>query len=228
MKTVLKALAQVQADIAKQGISKNQTNSFDNYQFRGIDDVLNALAPIFAKHNVVLVPSVEESEIRTIATGNGKAMNHCKVKMTFTFYDAEGDSITHQYHGESMDRGDKSLNKACTAAYKYFLFQALCIPVQGTPDADSESHEVSDMDPRKAAHDAAFARHHESVSVIQQAIADGELSTAYEAWNEIPAADKESLWLAPTKGGCFTTAERATMKSNEWHEIRQQFYGDAA
>jgi len=179
MKTVLKALAQVQADIAKQGISKSQENTYDKYKFRGIDDVLNALAPIFAKHGVVLVPSVEES-------------------------------------------------KACTAAYKYFLFQALCIPVQGTPDADSESHEVSDIDPRKAAHDAAFARHHESVSAIQQAIANGELSAAYEAWNEIPAADKEALWLAPTKGGCFTTAERATMKSNEWHEVSQQFYGDAA
>jgi hypothetical protein len=41
-----------------------------------------------------------------------------------------------------MDRGDKSLNKAATAAYKYFLFQAFTIPVEGTPDADSETHEI--------------------------------------------------------------------------------------
>jgi len=48
MKTVLKALAQVQADIAKQGISKSQENTYDKYKFRGIDDVLNALARLCA------------------------------------------------------------------------------------------------------------------------------------------------------------------------------------
>lgn len=29
-----------------------------------------------------------------------------------------------------------------TAAYKYFLFQAFCIPLQGMPDADSEHIEI--------------------------------------------------------------------------------------
>jgi hypothetical protein len=142
MRTIFKALSAVQTELAAKGIAKGGTNTFDNYKFRGIDAVLNALAPILAKNGVVLVPSVDESEIRTISSGSGKAMNHCKVKMSFTFYDSEGDSITHTFHGEAMDRGDKSLNKAATAAYKYFLFQAFTIPVEGTPDADSETHEI--------------------------------------------------------------------------------------
>jgi hypothetical protein len=142
MRTIFKALSAVQTELAAKGIAKGDTNTFDNYKFRGIDAVLNALAPILAKNGVVLVPSVDESEIRTISSGSGKAMNHCKVKMSFTFYDSEGDSITHTFHGEAMDRGDKSLNKAATAAYKYFLFQAFTIPVEGTPDADSETHEI--------------------------------------------------------------------------------------
>jgi hypothetical protein len=147
MRTIFKALSAVQTELAAKGIAKGDTNTFDNYKFRGIDAVLNALAPILARNGVVLVPSVDESEIRTIASGSGKAMNHCKVKMSFTFYDSEGDSITHTFHGEAMDRGDKSLNKAATAAYKYFLFQAFTIPVEGTQDADSETHEIGATPP---------------------------------------------------------------------------------
>lgn len=141
-RTIFKALSAVQGDIARKGISKGDTNTFDNYKYRGIDAVLNALAPIFAEHGLLLIPSQKSCEIRTIQTAKGTAMNHCKVEMEFTFYDKHGDSITHTFPGEAMDRGDKSINKACTAAYKYFLFEAFTIPVEGTPDADSETHEV--------------------------------------------------------------------------------------
>ena len=224
-RTVFKALSQVQAELARKGVAKTDENTFDRYKYRGIDAVLNALAPILADAGLVLVPSVEESEIRTITTAKGAAMNHAKVKMTFTFYDSEGDSITHTYHGEAMDRGDKSINKACTAAYKYFLFQAFTIPVEGTPDADSESHEVGETDPRKLAHDAALARNLDSVNAIKQAIDEGEISYAYEAWQEVSDEDKKALWLATTKGGCFTTAQRAVFKSNEWADARKQYHG---
>lgn len=138
-KTVLKALCAVQADLAAAGIAKADTNSFDNYQFRGIDAVLNAMAPILSKHGVIIMPSVKTCEIRTVTTSKGTPQNHAKVQTEFTLYDDKGDSITHSFFGEGMDRGDKAVNKACTAAYKYFLFEAFCIPVEGTPDADRES-----------------------------------------------------------------------------------------
>jgi hypothetical protein len=224
-RTVFKALSQVQADLARKGIAKTDENTFDKYKFRGIDAVLNTLAPILADHGLVLVPSVDESEIRTIQSAGGKAMNHAKVKMTFTFYDEHGDSISHTYHGEAMDRGDKSINKACTAAYKYFLFQAFTIPVEGTPDADSESHEVGEADSRKLAHDAALARNLDSVNAIKAALAEGEIGYAYEAWQEVTDEDKQALWLAPSRGGCFTTQERAVFKSDEWSEARKAYHG---
>lgn len=220
MRTLFKALSAVQSELAARGIAKGDTNTFDNYKFRGIDAVLNALAPILAKHGVVLVPSVEESEIRTIKTGNDKAMNHCKVKMSFTFYDSEGDSITHTFHGEAMDRGDKSLNKAATAAYKYFLFQAFTIPVEGTPDADSESHEVH----AKTLQDW-IKELQPTITAIQEAIANNELGIAAEAWAELTDEQKHALWVAPTKGGPFTTREREIMKSTEFREAH---YGEQA
>lgn len=142
-RTIFSALLKVQKDIATQGISKAQYNQHGRYKFRGIDDVLNALAPIFSAHGVLLLPNVVESEIRTAQTSGGKATNHAKVTVEFTFYDEAGDSLSRQFPGEAMDSGDKSLNKALTAAYKYFLFEALTIPVQGTEDADAETHEAA-------------------------------------------------------------------------------------
>jgi len=54
-----------------------------------------------------------------------------------------------------------------------------------------------------------------------------DLSTAIEAWNELDTDTKTALWLAPTKGGCFTTVERAIMKSDRWAALsREMKVGD--
>jgi len=42
-----------------------------------------------------------------------------------------------------------------------------------------------------------------------------------EAWAEISNEDKKALWLAPSKGGVFTTAERAALKSDEFNAARK-------
>ena len=68
---------------------------------------------------------------------------------------------------------------------------------------------------RKQAHDAALGRHYISVQIIKEKLAEdpADLYTVAELWREIPQDDQMALWLAPTKGGCFTTAERSTIKS---------------
>ena len=231
MRTIFKALTAVQADLASHGIAKADTNTFDNYKFRGIDAVLNALAPLLSKHGVVIIPSVTSSEIRTVPTAKGGTQNHAKVTVDYTLYDAEGDSITHSFVGEGMDRGDKSLNKACTAAFKYFLFEAFCIPVDGTADADRDSPEIGlvvEPDPLQI-HLAAVADNLESISYIKEALGRDAYETAYEAWAELSDETKHALWRAPSKNGkAFTTAEIAKMKSAEWTEARKYHHGGAA
>lgn len=51
-----------------------------------------------------------------------------------------------------------------------------------------------------------------SVVEIQRYLASGELEFAKEAWRELTEQEQMDLWLAPTKGGCFTTNERAQLK----------------
>ena len=65
-------------------------------------------------------------------------------------------------------------------------------------------------------HNAVLATNMPSVIVIKDAIFNDNLSEAKEAWNELEEDEQRALWVAPSKGGILTTAERATMKSNEW------------
>jgi hypothetical protein len=57
-----------------------------------------------------------------------------------------------------------------------------------------------------------------SVQAIKDGIATGDLSTANEAWKELTDTEKSILWKAPSRGGVFTTQERATMKTTEFRE----------
>lgn len=61
-----------------------------------------------------------------------------------------------------------------------------------------------------------------SILMIKKGIAEKNLSMAAEAWFELDADSKSALWVAPTKGGIFTTQEREVIKSSEF---RQAFYG---
>lgn len=140
-RTIFRALSDVQSALSKQGIAKNQTNSHQRYKFRGIDDVLNTLAPILSESGVLVIPSVVDKEIKVGATKNGGVSSHAIVTVEYTLYDRFGDSITHKAYGEAIDTSDKAVNKAFTAAYKYFLFQAFCIPIDGIEDADQTQPE---------------------------------------------------------------------------------------
>lgn len=142
-RSVYQAIAAVMGDLAKSGISKDQTNKFDKYKFRGIDDVYNALAPLLAKHGLLILPRVLQRTSEERTSKDGKAVFYITVAVEFDFVSADdGSKHTVRAYGEAMDRGDKGTNKAMTAAYKYACFEAFCIPVIGQDDADRETHEV--------------------------------------------------------------------------------------
>lgn len=125
-----------------------------------------------------------------------------------------------------MDSGDKATNKAMSAAYKYAAFQAFAIPTEGDNDADGSTHEIKSASQlADEAYKAACKKLKPTIDAIQLALSEGNLSTAAEAWFELSDEEKTSLWKAPKNGGCFTTEERATMKTKEF---RQAYFGDEA
>lgn len=68
-------------------------------------------------------------------------------------------------------------------------------------------------DERKARCDEAAEQYAASVAAIKEAIAKEDYYSAMEAWDEVPQAAQQDLWLAPTKGGVFTTVERKALQT---------------
>ena len=142
---VYQAINAVQAALSVDGIGKNRTNTQGSgYKFRGIDDVYNALAPLLAKHGLVIIPRMMKRTSEERQSKSGGALFYVTVEAEFDFIAAEdGSSHTARTFGEAMDSGDKATNKAMSAAYKYAAFQTFAIPTEGNPDADAETHEVA-------------------------------------------------------------------------------------
>lgn len=142
--SVYKAIAAVQAQMAKEGITKGRKNVQQGYQFRGIDDVYNALAPVLSANGLVILPRMISRESVERQTIKGGTLFYVTVEAEFDFVAAEdGSKHTVRTFGEAMDSADKATNKAMSAAYKYAAMQAFCIPTEGDNDADSTTHEVA-------------------------------------------------------------------------------------
>ncbi len=138
-------LVEVTRRIAREGIGKTRRNAQQGYNFRGVDEVMNAFAPILADAGLYLRPRFTEREVAERATKNGGALFYVTVKGEFQFSDEAGDAVTvGPFYGEAMDSADKATNKAMATAFKYAMFQTFCVPLEGVigGDADQTTHEV--------------------------------------------------------------------------------------
>src|SRR5512146_388153 len=128
-------------------IGKTARNQSQGFNYRGIDDVYNAINPILAKHGVFMTAEVlsKTREERVTKRDNGKdsILAFTCLHMRYHFHAEDGSSVPTEAEGEGMDSGDKSSNKAMSVAHKYALLQAFCIPTKDLDDPDADSHEVA-------------------------------------------------------------------------------------
>jgi len=149
MSAIHEKLVAVTKQIAQEGIGKTRKNAQQGYNFRGVDEVMNAFAPILAAHGLFIRPRFTERDFIERQTKNGGALFYITVKGEFDFVDAGGESVTvGPFYGEAMDSADKATNKAMAVAFKYAMFQTFCVPLEGVTggDADGVTHEVVGID----------------------------------------------------------------------------------
>ena len=141
---VYSKIAAVQSALAKSGISKSRRNQQQGYNFRGIDEVYEALAPLLASNALCILPRILNRTITERTTHKGSPLFYVTVEAEFDFVAAEDGSIhVVKTFGEAMDSADKATNKAMRAAYKYAALMAFAIPTEGDNDADAVTHEVA-------------------------------------------------------------------------------------
>lgn len=145
---IFEAIAAVMSDVG--AVGKDATNTFDKYKYRSIDAVMNAMHPAMAKNRVFVTPKVEDIQREERASKNGGNLVYSIARVNYTFWTDDGSNVQVTVIGEGSDRGDKSINKAMSAAFKYALFQVFCIPTEEMIDSETESPEFEPKKPRKA------------------------------------------------------------------------------
>jgi len=142
---IWQALAAINREI--KAVGKDQTNTHFRYKFRGIDDVMNNLHPLFAKYGVMIAPEFGRPviDVREVVGGNGKPRTErmCQVHITYSLVAADGTKMTAEGIGMGADDSDKGLNKAQVQSLKYMLLTLFTIPTDDMDEADQSGQTTS-------------------------------------------------------------------------------------
>lgn len=147
---VLQAIQEVKTALAHSGVGKDRENSEQRFNFRGIDDILNALAAPMSNAGLIVFPHVEDRKETLQDRGNNKFTTRVSLNVVFNFVSSvDGSSITARIQSEANDYSDKATNKAISFAMKYAYISVFNIPVVGADDGDFQSpgNEASSDEP---------------------------------------------------------------------------------
>lgn len=141
MSEIITRLNKAMEDVG--AVGKDGRNTAQNFNFRGIDAVVNATSPAFRKHGIVVVPTLNNIAYETVEVGQNRSrMASVRVNVTYTFHAPDGSSVAATVAAESMDSGDKATAKAMSVAFRIALLQTLCLPTDDI-DPDAQTYERS-------------------------------------------------------------------------------------
>lgn len=129
-------MAKVMAEVGP--IAKNRTNTFQRYQFRGIDDIYDAFQGVLSANGLLCIPYVVSTERHERPGKDGGMLMFTFLTVDYIFYAPDGSSLTARTVGEAMDSSDKSANKAMSAAQKYAFIQTFIVPTAGAKDSEDD------------------------------------------------------------------------------------------
>ena len=136
---VHEAIAAVMHDV--RAVGKGEKHG-QGWSFRGVDAVVNAVAPACRKHGLVMLPVAVVQSSETVTGSGGKAQRAVTVQVTYRLVGPEGDELTVEVVGEAMDHGDKATAKAMSVAWRTALLQAFMLPTD-EQDPDHDTYEVA-------------------------------------------------------------------------------------
>ncbi len=172
-----------------QAVGKNDRNTSQNFNFRGIDAVINAVGPAFRKHGVFVVPEVQSSVYAQVEVGKNRTpMGHCRLEVAFAFVASDGSQVEAVVPAEAMDSGDKATAKAMSVALRTALLQVLALPTD-EPDPDASSYERAPAGVDENVYEGYRQR-------LEEAAGVDELNAIASALKDLPLSDRQRAELA--------------------------------
>lgn len=202
MKDLVKKLSEIQKNL---NAPKNQRNNFGNYNYRNCEDILQAVKPLLGDYILTVWDDIQVIGDRVY------------VKATAQISDGKDAINTTAFAREPLIKkgmDDSQITGAASSYARKYALNGLLL-IDDNKDADSHA-KVDD----KEEYENLVKLNEATINAVKVALADGDYSTAKEAWHEIAQETQVALWRAPSKGGCFTTQERKQMKSTEWSEAQ--------
>jgi hypothetical protein len=126
------AIAAVMSEVGV--VDKGGTLTFGqtSYKYARMEDLLRVITPLMGKHGLAVI----QNEV-------GRGMQGANLAMTYEFsiIHSSGESWPERprFTGLAAARDDKAINKAHTAARKYFLLSLFQVPTGDLDDADEDA-----------------------------------------------------------------------------------------
>lgn len=203
--------------IKKERIVKGKDGK-ERYRYASLDDIVSVVSPLLSKNGLSFTTKAEIKQDFVIA--------HCIVSHSSGH--SETSSFEIPIEKEAFMGDAQKSGSALTYAKRYAFCNAFGI-MTGDKDDDAESlggaMSVQDLYRKFAGLMALVLKYHDAIMLIKDSIAKNDYAPGAETWYQLDDATKMALWVAPTKGGPFTTQERDVMKSTEW---REAYYGKGA
>lgn len=160
VKGIARKMSRLMAAVGAIGKDKRIDAPGAKYNYRGIDDLYNALQPALIDVGVQILPSVVPGtyhrEVREVTSKNrdGQERTRLLTMVSFilqvVFVDTEdGSNLLVTAPAEGYDDSDKAAGKAMSYGMKTALFSALSIPTED-PDADRPSTDTVSSKDRAA------------------------------------------------------------------------------
>lgn len=186
-------------------------------KYARFEDIVQAIQPLLDKHGFSVSFKTEfmQGFLQIEGAVSHREGHKESTKMTLPFDDS-GSKNKVQAIGSSVSYGKR-----------YVLCMLLNIAASGEDDdgvkaAGDEVEKIKFQLDRLAKMGHAIRENLQSITYIKDSIASDDLPGAAEAWFELSEEVQRALWVAPTDGGVFTTAERKIMKE----QLRSALQGD--
>lgn len=204
MTTAHEAWNDVMRDVREIRKDERASGGGANYNFRGIDAVMNAVGPIFRDHGVSCVPvEIKNVMTRDFTSKSGTRMHEAIVIVRYRVTGPDGSSFEGESIGESSDSSDKAVAQAMSVALRTFLLQGLTMPTDD-PDPDHSWTDREANDPIEQGWDSAEQREAQFGALAARAKALSD---------DNPAKDSLRSWL---KSNGINPKTLTSDQANSW------------
>ena len=203
-------MAAMQAELPV--IEKNGEISVNNVvrsRFAKFEDINKAVLPVLQKYGFSFTFETQQADsyVNVIGVLRHKSGHKESTALRIPL-DTSGSKNAVQAVGSSVSYG------------KRYVMSAL-LNITTTDDDDDGEAAVPAID--LFAHNLAVQKHFDTIATAKELMANNHIRAAINLiQQDIPEEDRNALWVAPTKGGIFTTEERQKIKEPSKFESEEQ------